>query len=77
MGKVMIKTDCFAMVGKKCSALKVKDCKECGFYKTKKEANRSRKKALLRVLSLDEAAKDYIIDKYYMTDKYYDGHMGV
>ena len=56
---------CFAMVDKKCSALTVTDCQDCGFYKTREEVKRGRKMALLRILTLEEDIKDYIIDKYF------------
>ena len=65
----MKKTDkqepCFAMVDKRCSALTVTKCKGCGFYKTREDARRGRKKALLRIQSLDEDIKDHIVDKYF------------
>ena len=56
---------CFADVNGECSALKIKDCKGCTFYKTKEEAEKGRKKALIRIQSLDKDITDYIIDKYY------------
>jgi len=34
-----MKTDCFAYSKSKCLALKEIECKECNFYKTKKELN--------------------------------------
>lgn len=61
----MREKECFAMVDKRCSALTVTDCEDCVFYKTKEEAKRGRKKALLRVLTLEEDIKDHIIDKYF------------
>lgn len=56
---------CFADVNGECSALKIKSCKGCTFYKSKEDAKRGRKKVFLRILALDEDIKDYIIDKYY------------
>ncbi len=29
----MDRSDCFANLGKRCNALKVKDCENCNFYK--------------------------------------------
>ena len=59
---------CFADRNGECSALKIKDCDGCKFYKTKKEAERGRRYSLLRVLSLDEDIRGHIIDKYYSDD---------
>ena len=57
---------CFADTGKKeCSALRIKKCDGCVFYKTKKEAERGRRHSLLRILSLDEDVKGHILEKYY------------
>lgn len=65
MKKTGKQAPCFALVRGKCSALTVTDCQGCGFYKTRQDARRGRKKALLRIQSLDEDVKDHIIDKYF------------
>lgn len=60
---------CFADTGKKdCSALKIKKCNGCVFYKTKKEAERGRRQSFLRILSLEEDVKSHILGKYYGDD---------
>ena len=56
---------CFADRNGECSALKIKDCDGCKFYKTKKEAERGRRQSLLRILSLDKNVKGHILEKYY------------
>lgn len=65
MSKIHTKKLCFADKNGDCSALKVKDCKGCKFYKTKEEVARGRKKVLIRIQSLDENTKNHIIDKYF------------
>ena len=56
---------CFAESNDRCRALKIKDCGGCRFYKTKEEAEQSKKKALDRIMSLDEEVRRNIIDTYY------------
>lgn len=55
-------TSCFADKGIKCSALNIKDCKGCYFFKTKEKALKDREKAIKRLKRLgiyDEARKAY------------------
>lgn len=47
-----------------CTALKQKECENCGFYKTKGEILTSRYKAYKRLKSLDWATRRRIADKY-------------
>lgn len=56
---------CFAYDKKGCRALKIKECKDCNFYKTKEEAEEGREKALNRIMNLDEEVRRNIIDTYY------------
>jgi hypothetical protein len=57
--------DCFAYKGNSCTALKVKQCEGCGFYKTKEQYELGREKVLKRLRSLDAETRKYIFDKYY------------
>lgn len=55
---------CFADNAGKCTALNVKKCKGCNFYKTHEEARISRKTAKKRLKSLDKTARIGIAEKY-------------
>lgn len=55
---------CFAYANRACTALKVKKCEGCNFYKTKEEAEASRLKALKIIRSLDKDRRDQIIESY-------------
>ncbi len=57
--------DCFAYRRKGCSALKVKKCDGCSFYKTKEQYLRDQKKALDRIYTLDEEKQRHIFETYY------------
>ncbi len=57
--------DCFAYRGTSCTALKVKKCEGCSFYKTKKQYELDQLKAMERILSLDAKRREYIINTYY------------
>lgn len=65
MSKKYTQEPCFALVGRECSALKIKDCEDCRFYKTKGQAREDRQKSLNRIKTLDETLKACIIEKYY------------
>jgi hypothetical protein len=57
--------DCFAYRRNSCSALKVKKCDGCSFYKTKEQYLRDQKKALDRIYTLDEDKQRHIFETYY------------
>ena len=57
--------DCFAYRRNSCTALKVKKCEGCSFYKTKKQYELDQLKAMERILSLDAKRREYIINTYY------------
>ena len=57
--------DCFAYRRNGCTALKVKKCEGCSFYKTKKEYLLGRQLAMERILSLDKDLQDHINKTYY------------
>ncbi len=57
--------DCFAHKRNSCTALKVKDCEGCGFYKTKEQFKRDQQRAMKRILSLDDEQREHIINTYY------------
>ncbi|WP_296972593.1 hypothetical protein [Tepidanaerobacter sp. EBM-38] len=57
--------DCFAYKHNSCTALKVRQCEGCSFYKTKEQYELDRQKAIEKILSLDEDKRDYIIKTYY------------
>jgi hypothetical protein len=48
----------------KCSALNVKNCKGCRFFKSKERLIEGRKKAAKRVQSLPERQRAYIYEHY-------------
>lgn len=56
---------CFAYGKNQCKILKEKKCEGCRFYKTKKEAESDRQKAIERIHSLDEKARSYVMEKYH------------
>ncbi|MCR2045522.1 hypothetical protein [Anaerosalibacter massiliensis] len=55
---------CFADNGDSCKALRTKNCEGCGFYKTKKQLEASKKKAMKRLKTLDKFTKMSIEAKY-------------
>ena len=57
--------DCFAHKRNSCTALKVKDCEGCGFYKTKEQFKRDQQRAMKRILSLDDEQREHIINTYF------------
>ncbi|HHW91192.1 MAG TPA: hypothetical protein GX735_00635 [Firmicutes bacterium] len=57
--------DCFAYKPGSCSALKVKRCEGCWFYKTKDQFEIARFKALERIYSLPPLKRKYIFKTYY------------
>jgi len=63
----MIKNDCFGLKYGKCKVLKTKKCEgpDCGFYKTRLQAQEDQKKVLRRIKSLDKEQQINIIDLYY------------
>ncbi|SCG82680.1 hypothetical protein DW1_1107 [Proteiniborus sp. DW1] len=57
-------SDCY------CSALKIASfhvdiCKDCSFFKTQKQVEEGREKAIKRVESLDAITRQSIYDKYF------------
>ena len=62
------KTDCFAYKPKKCVALNKKQCSGCRFYKTEEQVKTERKKAMERILSLDEDTRNHITGTYFGGD---------
>lgn len=57
--------NCFAYKNRECIALKETKCKDCNFYKTKKEVEEGRKKAIERIKSLDKETRERINETYY------------
>lgn len=57
--------DCFAYRRGSCTALKVKKCVGCNFYKTKEQFRRDQQRAMERILSLDAEQREHIINTYY------------
>jgi hypothetical protein len=57
--------DCFAYRRNSCTALKVKKCEGCSFYKTKEQFKQDQLKALGRILSLSADRREHIIKTYY------------
>lgn len=57
--------DCFAYRQNGCTALKIRKCEGCSFYKTKEEYQLGRRLALERILSLDKDLQDHINKTYY------------
>ena len=58
-------TDCFANKRNRCTALKVKQCEGCSFYKTKEQFELERQKVLKRIFALDVAKQKHISKTYY------------
>lgn len=56
---------CAFDLDKKCSALNVKDCEGCNFYKTKEQLKKGREKATDRLMTLDRALLNDIKANYY------------
>ncbi|KAB2953735.1 hypothetical protein F9B85_03710 [Heliorestis acidaminivorans] len=63
----MDESNCFGYYKGKCQILNVRKCQdpECAFYKTKKQFEQDRQKALERINSLDELTRERIIELYY------------
>lgn len=57
--------DCFAYRRNGCTALKVRKCEGCSFYKTKEQFRLGQEKALKRICTLDVAKQRYISETYY------------
>lgn len=59
------KINCFAYKNENCSALTIKDCQGCVFYKSKSQFRKEQAKARKHVLSLEWDIRNHIIDRYY------------
>ena len=57
--------DCFAYKHNGCTALKVKQCEGCSFYKTKEQYQLDRQLAMEKILSLDKRLQDHSNETYY------------
>lgn len=57
--------DCFAYKNNRCTALIVKNCDGCGFYKTKEEAEEGQRKSIERIKTLDIELQNNINETYY------------
>jgi hypothetical protein len=57
--------NCFAYKQNGCTALKIKKCEGCSFYKTKEQYKLDQQKVVERILLLDEEKRIYIIQSYY------------
>lgn len=57
--------DCFAYKHNSCTALKVRQCEGCSFYKTKEQYELDRQKAIERIRSLDAKRQEHIFETYY------------
>jgi hypothetical protein len=57
--------DCFAYRRNSCTALKVKKCEGCSFYKTKEQFKQDQLKALKRIYTLDIDKQKHISETYY------------
>ena len=64
-----MRTDCFAYKRNSCTALKVKQCEGCSFYKTKEQFELDQQRALERIRSLDAKTQERIFEKYYGGEK--------
>ena len=60
-----MRTDCFAYKRNSCTALKVKQCEGCSFYKTKEQFELDQQRAMNRILSLGAEQREHIINTYY------------
>jgi len=60
------KMECFADKGYTCSVLNRKKCKNCNFFKTKKQDKTDREKALERIKKLDMGLRENIQEKYFL-----------
>ncbi len=58
------RNNCFALIDNKCTALKIKNCDGCVFYKSKKENDIDLDKINTRIENFDYWKQIYIIDKY-------------
>lgn len=63
----MMAKDCFGLKYGKCKVLKTKKCEgpDCGFYKTRAQAQEDQRKVLRRIKSLDQEQRRNIMDLYY------------
>jgi hypothetical protein len=57
--------DCFAYKHNGCTALKVKQCDGCSFYKTKEQYELNQQKVLERIYTLDADKQKHILETYY------------
>jgi hypothetical protein len=57
--------DCFAYKHNGCTALKVRRCEGCSFYKTKEQFWLDQQRALERIYALDVDKQKYISETYY------------
>lgn len=57
--------DCFAYKNNRCTALIVKKCEDCNFYKTKDQSKLDKERAMERILSLDNEVIEHINQTYY------------
>ena len=60
---------CFKREEGKCAVLTRKVCKGCSFYKTWRELNEGREKALERLISLPLEVRNPLIQKYGLEQK--------
>ncbi len=56
---------CVFQFGSRCHALKTKECENCRFYKTSRQYEESRARALERICGLDEEQQEHIRFMYY------------
>ena len=59
--------DCFAFKPRSCTALTVKKCEGCSFYKTRNQFQEGHREAMVRIQSLDRLHQQEIFEKYYRT----------
>jgi len=64
-----MRTDCFAYKRNSCTALKIKQCEGCSFYKTKEQFELDQQKTLERIRGLDVERQEHIFEKYYGGEK--------
>lgn len=60
-----MRKNCFAYNQEKCKILRVRDCEDCSFFKTREELQLSRLEAIERIYSLDRSLQVYIDETYY------------
>ena len=59
---------CFAYFRGECKALKIIDCKDCVFYKSKEQIKEDKKRVKKRLRSLSREQQACIYEKYYGGD---------